>query len=245
VSLFDGKTLAGWQSVEGGEFHGHGEVAVVRGVIALGRGANLTGVACPAQHPRDDYEISLEAMRVGEGDTLCLVVFPVGDAQCTLAVGAYDGRVVGLNCVDGQGANRNTTTRRMGFEAGRWYRIRLRVTAAAIEASLDDQKIIEQPRAGHTFTPGSAYGPIPGLGVCGWRRSVALRNIRLRRVEGPDAEPRGEEGGRGQEAGGRQRTVGGRQRTANGKRGGRQSAGGRRQAAVRFAGRFRRGCFRG
>jgi len=79
----------------------------------------------------------------------------------------------------------------MGFDTGRWYRVRLRVTAAAIEASLDDQKIIEQPRAGHTFTPGTAYGPIPGLGVCGWRRSVALRNIRLRRLA-PEAEPRGE-----------------------------------------------------
>src|SRR5437868_2114173 len=67
--LFDGKSLAGWQS---SEFDGGGAVKVVnpfqdgRAAIVVEAGAFLSGFSWTdeAALPRINYEISLEAMRL-------------------------------------------------------------------------------------------------------------------------------------------------------------------------------------
>ena len=65
VDLFDGKTLKGWKSTE---FGGEGEVRVKDGVLYLEVGSDLTGITWqdPKKLPKTNYEITLEAMRVGE-----------------------------------------------------------------------------------------------------------------------------------------------------------------------------------
>src|SRR5262245_58340085 len=73
VSLFDGRTLAGWAITD---FAGHGEVSVEDGKLILGNGV-MTGVTWTNALPRMNYEISLEAMRVEGNDFFCALTFPV------------------------------------------------------------------------------------------------------------------------------------------------------------------------
>ena len=182
VSLFDGKTLTGWRVADEGDYATHGKVGADAGKIVLASGKPRTGIAWTGGVPTVDYEISLEATRVaGEAD-FCSVVFPVGFLRCTLIVGGYGGRVVGLDEVDGRGADQNPTTRRMDFERGRWYRVRLRVTQARIEAWVDGGKTVDIERAGHEFNLKPVFVPLSPLGVDAYRTTAALRNIRLRRL---------------------------------------------------------------
>jgi hypothetical protein len=48
-----------------------------------------------------------------------------------------------LSSIDGEDAANNETTKIMGFDKGRWYRIRLRVTPAKIEAWIDTEKVVD------------------------------------------------------------------------------------------------------
>jgi len=182
--LFDGKSLAGWRVVKEGQFARPGKVGVDSGRIVLERGDPRTGIATTREVPTVDYEISLDAMRVAGDDDLCNIVFPVGRSHCCLAVGGWGGRVVALTSVDGRSGANNPTTRRMDFERGRWYGVRLRVTQARIEAWIDEQEVIEIERAGHQFALWDGHVPLKPLGVYSWGTTAALRSIMLRRLEG-------------------------------------------------------------
>src|SRR6185436_15981079 len=61
-TLFDGKTLQGWQITD---FAGKGPVTVENGEIRVGMG-HMTGItlANTQDLPRVNYELSLDAMRV-------------------------------------------------------------------------------------------------------------------------------------------------------------------------------------
>src|SRR6185436_61670 len=139
-NLFDGKTLTGWKSTD---FAGHGEVEVKDGTIQLGNGY-MTGITWTnlAELPRMNYEISLEAMRVEGSDFFCGLTFPVGKDPCSFIAGGWGGGVVGLSSLDGQDASQNETTKYMNFPNGRWFQIRVRVTAGKIEAWIDTEKMV-------------------------------------------------------------------------------------------------------
>jgi len=184
ASLFDGKTLRGWRVVaEGRDFVRHGRVYVDAGRVVLERGAPRTGIAWMGEFPTVDYEIALEARREAGNNCFCDILFPIGASTCLLNVGGWGQDLVGLTCVDGQVAPNNETGRRMHFENGRWYRIRLRVTEPRIEAWIDEEKVIDLPTAGHTFTTHIIPRPLKPFGICNFSVGSALRNIRLRRVE--------------------------------------------------------------
>ena len=183
VSLFDGKTLRGWRVADQGWFGRHGNAAVENGQIVLKAGDPMTGMATTREVPTDGYELSLEAMRVAGGGAFAGIVFPVGNSNCILEVGGKGGRVVGLGLVDGRDQDVNATTRRMDFELGRWYGVRLAVTRARIRAWIDDVELIDIERAGHRYTLWAGFAPLRPLGVHAWATTAALRNIRIRRVE--------------------------------------------------------------
>ena len=71
-SLFDGKTLDGWAATE---FGGEGDVYVEDGSIILGFGSPLTGVTYKGSHPKTNYEIRLDAMRMEGSDFFCGLTF--------------------------------------------------------------------------------------------------------------------------------------------------------------------------
>jgi len=184
-SLFDGKRLRGWRVPSEGRYAGHGKVHVKDRQLVLQAGVDFTGIACTRELPDIDYEISMDAMRVAGSDAFCILCFPVGDSRCAFVVGGMGGSVTGLQLVDGVGFEENVTARRMAFQNGRWYGVRLRVTRAKIEAWIDREKVVDLRRGAHSLTTHDYYRLVP-LGVVTWKTTGALRNIRIRRL-GPGA----------------------------------------------------------
>lgn len=179
--MFDGKTLAGWRETQ---FAGRGEVNCQSGLLVLGMGDPFTGVNWTNEFPKMNYEVALEAMRVSGSDFFCGLTVPVGDDFCSLIVGGWGGSLVGISSLDGLDASENETTKYYSFDQGRWYRIRLRVTADKIEAWIDHEKLIDVATTGKRISlrPGDIELSKP-FGLAAWETTAALRDIKMRRVE--------------------------------------------------------------
>jgi hypothetical protein len=186
-TLFDGKSLAGW--AESG-FEGEARVKVQpgfrdgRAAIVIDSGSPLSGITWRdgSTLPRVNYELSLEAMRIEGGDFFCGLTFPVGKSACTLVVGGWGGNIVGLSNVDDLDASENQTGFSRDFEDGRWYRIRVRVTADKIEAWIDGAQVIELELRDRKINlrPGDIHRSLP-LGIATYVTRAAIRDVQLRR----------------------------------------------------------------
>jgi hypothetical protein len=178
--LFDGKTLTNWQATK---FFGEGAVRVENGQLILEAGRDLTGITWIGPDlPTTNYEIALQAMRVEGRDFFAGVTFPVADSFCSLILGGWGGSVVGLSSINGMDASENETSQSVQFESGRWYSIRIRVTAANIEAWLDERQIVKQGLKGNKIHTRFEVEPSQPLGVASWQTKAALRDVRLRRL---------------------------------------------------------------
>lgn len=182
VPLFDGKTLDRWRVVDQFDFSSHGKVSVQEGSIVLEAGSPQTGISWTGALPREEYEVTLEAMRVEGSDFFCGMTFPVGDSPCTFIIGGWGGSVVGLSNVDHQAASENVTSTGMSFENGRWYRVRLRVTKEKIEGWIDTERVFDLDRAGRIFTIWWQQEPVKPFGIATYYTKAALRDIKLRRL---------------------------------------------------------------
>jgi len=178
--LFDGKTLTNWQSTK---FVGAGAVKVENGEIILDAGKALTGITWTGEKPpASNYELTLQAMRVEGSDFFAGITFPVGDSFCSLILGGWGGEVVGLSSISGMDASENETSQSMKFTSGRWYTIRIRVTAEKIEAWLDERRIVDVVLKGKEIDTRIEMIMSQPIGVASWRTKAALRDIRLRRL---------------------------------------------------------------
>jgi hypothetical protein len=186
VPFFDGKTLTGWRETD---FAGHGAVELESGLIVLNTGDPLTGINWTNRLPNTNYEVALDAMRVTGSDFFCGLTVPVGDSFCTLIVGGWGGSLVGISSLDSQDASENETTKFFNAEQGKWYRIRLRVTQSRLEAWIDRQKFVDVDTTDKRISlrPGDIESSKP-FGIASYQTTAALREIRLRRVDGP-ADP--------------------------------------------------------
>jgi hypothetical protein len=180
VSLFNGKDLTGWRVVDQYDFQWHGKVYAEDGVIHIEEGMPMSGIGWEGEFPKENYEISLEAMRTTGFDFFCGMTFPVGDSWVTLICGGWGGWVVGLSNIDDYNASENLTTKGMEFDSKRWYRIRVRMTDK-IEVWIDGDKVIEVNREGHVFAVWEEQSPIKPFGIATWQTGSALRNITLRK----------------------------------------------------------------
>jgi hypothetical protein len=176
-SLFNGKNLDGWES---SLFGGDGEIRAARGQIEIGFGLPMSGLRYLGKVPTLDYEIRLEAKRVSGSDFFCGLTFPVRESHCSLIVGGWGGGVVGLSSIDGLDASENETTRYLSLESNRWYRIRIRVTAARIEAWLDDKRVVNQDIRQHQISLRIEMLPARPLGLATWQTAAAVRNFQIR-----------------------------------------------------------------
>eukprot|EP01035_Chromulina_nebulosa_P035447 gene35446-47650_t len=184
--LFDGATLAGWKP---SAFDSQKEVKVEKAfrdgkpAIVAEKSDYLSGIswADAATLPKTNYEISLAAMRVGGSDFFCGLTFPVGESACTFVVGGWSGMVVGLSNVDNMDASENETSQGKEFKSGRWYRIRVRVTPAKIEAWIDDEQMVDletkDKKIGLRF--GDISHSLP-LGIAAYQTEAAWRELRLK-----------------------------------------------------------------
>ncbi len=195
-NLFDGKTLDGWKQETTSQFAewGIGNVNIENGQLELatsrGRGV---AIATTAPVPRTNYEVRVEAMRIS-GTDFASLHFPVGDACCTLMVGAreWDPQdVVALDRVDGKRGLDNNTTHHVSFQSGRWYVVTLRVTDDRVQVWIDKEQVIDLPRRGHEFSvdwEDCWDGP---LGVYAWMdpKSGAVAKLRVRSIRIRELKP--------------------------------------------------------
>lgn len=178
--LFDGKTLKGWKETD---FAGRGLVKVENGQITMEMGNDMSGVTWTNEVLRVNYELTLEAARLDGGDFFCGLTFPVMKDPCSLILGGWGGGVVGLSSIGGMDASSNETTTYMNFKEGRFYKVRLRVTEARIQAWLDEKSIVDITTEGRTFSIRLEVEESQPLGVATWRTKGALKNIKVRKLD--------------------------------------------------------------
>ena len=179
VSLFDGKTLGQWKITD---FGGQGDVYVKDGAIYLEMGSYTTGITWTGPVIRMNYEVTLEAMRVEGNDFFCALTFPVAEKPCTLVLGGWGGTVCGLSNIDFYDASENLTTRIVGFDNGRWYKVRLRVLPDRIRAWLDDEELVDVDTTGRHIDIRPEVDLSQPLGIATWVTTGAVRNIRLKEL---------------------------------------------------------------
>jgi hypothetical protein len=187
LSLFDGKSLAGWK-VSDFAANGGAEVNTkFEGgpVIIVDQGEVLSGITYTNPVPLVDYEISLEAMKLNGSDFFCGLTFPYQKAHATLVLGGWGGGVVGISNIDGSDASENETTKYSRFDKNVWYRVRVRVTAAKIEAWLDDEKIadVETESKRIDMRAGEIESAIP-VSLSTYQTRAAYRKIQIEPLTG-------------------------------------------------------------
>jgi hypothetical protein len=184
--MFDGATMRGWRRGFGGVFGTDGELSAGDGELLLAGGRTSTGVAWAGQFPLVDYEVRLEAKRLVPNNSLCNILAPVDSQHCLFTLGA----VTGVSFLNGREAYWNPSRASLGRDVGRWYGVRLRVTAVRIAAWVDEAPLFDMPRRAYVpHLPGGhdALKPL-GLFVPARARS-ALRSIRFRQLEPEPAAP--------------------------------------------------------
>lgn len=191
--LWDGKTMKGWIKAP---FGGSGDVEIEDGVLTLHQGL-LTGVNCTNRIPKVDYEVEVEARRVSGNDFFCGLTFPVKNSFATLIVGGWGGSVVGISSLDDNDAAHNETTLHKRFDAGKWYRVRLQVTAETLSVWIDDARVIQASIKGRkvALRPGDIEVSKP-FGIAAYSTMAEIRSVRLRDLSkppgaGPHAETSG------------------------------------------------------
>ena len=122
-------------------------------------------------------------MSITGSSGLCGIVFPVGRAHCMLSLGLGGSSNVGLEEVNGQPLHKNPARQRMVFECERWYRVRLRVAPARIQAWIDHWKAVDLPREGRAFAVAEEYSGLKPLGLVTRYTGLAVRKITVRRFE--------------------------------------------------------------
>lgn len=181
-SLFDGRDLGQWRSTN---FGGEGAVTVAEGSIRIAPGSDMSGITWGGDFPRSGFEVSLEARRDDGLDFFCGLTFPVGDDACSLIVGGWGGGLVGLSSIDGLDAANNDTKMVRSFKNGTWYRVRVRVGDDRIACFIDDEQVVDQPRAGHRFGLRDEVLLSRPLGVATYATAASLRNLRWRPLPKP------------------------------------------------------------
>jgi hypothetical protein len=193
-SLFDGKTLAAWKETE---FGAQGHPSVENGLLVLPAGDPLTGVTREKDDvPHVNYEVELEAQKVEGTDFFLALTFPVQDSHASLVLGGWGGGVCGISSIDGMDAHENNTTSYRKFDAGKWYKVRMRVMKDRLEAWLDDEQIVDADTADKKIGVRVEVSPSKPFGLATYMTKGAYRNIRVRELtpEESGAKPKADDG---------------------------------------------------
>ena len=188
--LFDGKTLDGWRTPKSGAFV-NGKAEVKDHCIALQAESDGAGIAATQPVPAVGYEVTADATRSGGRGDFCTLVFPIAGQQCVLYVGGGDdeGNAFGLGYVDGSRFADDELTRRVEYERGRYYRIRLRVMPDTVRAWLDGREMLDLATAGRRLEVGTYVPELVPFGVYAWNSQALIRSIRMRELKTSSIAP--------------------------------------------------------
>lgn len=186
-SLFDGKTLTGWKD---SGFAGAGEVTVepnFKGqgpVIRIDAGQSLSGLTFTNAVPKTNFEITLEALKVQGNDFFIGLTFPVGEAHATLVLGGWGGATTGISSIDGLDASENDTTKFLGYEKDKWFRIRMKVTPAKLETWINDEKVVDQDLKDRRISMrfGEIESSVP-LGIATYQTTTVVRSVQIKSLQ--------------------------------------------------------------
>jgi hypothetical protein len=184
IVLFDGKSLSNWEKVDVG---GSGEVSLENGELVIAQGESVSGaVYKKAQElPLQNYEISLETMRVEGVDFFCGLTFPVGDLKTclTLVLGGWGGAVTGISSIDGMDASENSTSSFQRFSDNTWYKVRLQVTPKEIHVWIDGKEVVNVDIEGKKLgvRPGPIESYLP-LSLTTYQTRAAYKNIKVTKI---------------------------------------------------------------
>jgi hypothetical protein len=177
-SLFDGKSLAGWQT---GDFFRAVPVAVKDGAIQLPKGHPMAGITYTrGDFPTMDYEVTLEAKKIDGNDFFCTTTFPVADSFCSLVVGGWGGRLVGLSNINTLDASMNETQSDREFKRDHWYQVRVRVSPKRIEAWIDRDQVVDLDTTDRQISIRIECEACKPFGIATYDTSGAVRDIRVR-----------------------------------------------------------------
>jgi hypothetical protein len=162
------------------DFYGKGLVRVEGDTVILEKGNDMTGVAWRGPVCKNNFEVSLEAKRVGGSDFFCGLTVPFNDTHCSLVLGGWGGNVCGISSLDYEDAANNDTTSFHEFKMDTWYKVRLRVTPEKIEAWIDDEQIVDctvgKRKVGYRWEVEPSFP----FGISTWQTAGAIRNIELK-----------------------------------------------------------------
>jgi hypothetical protein len=188
-ALFDGKSLKGWTVAD---YFGKGKVHVRDGAIVLEKGKQMTGIAYTGgDFPKMNYEVTLEGKKLAGSDFFCTTTFPVGPDFCSLVVGGWGGKVVGLSNVDFEDALRNETNKSKDFKPGQWYRVRIRVTANRIEAWIDREKMVDLDTTDKALSIRVECQRCKPFGIATWKTTGAVHDVRVRVLTAAEKKAKG------------------------------------------------------
>jgi hypothetical protein len=181
-ALFDGKSLDGWKVTD---FGGEGEIRVENGEIIMRMGQPLTGITWKAgdQLPKDNYEITLQAMKRKGDDFFCGLTFPVRDSHASFILGGWAGSVVGISSINGQDASENETTQYENFVHNKWYSVRVRVADSKLQAWIGDKQMADVDLKDNRISTRIEVDPNKPLGICCYNVESGLKEIKLRRLD--------------------------------------------------------------
>jgi hypothetical protein len=181
-TLFDGKSLEGWKKTN---FAGAGEIKVENGQLLLEMGDTLTGVTWKDAEklPKDNYEITLQAMKRKGDDFFCGLTFPVRDSHASFIIGGWGGTLVGMSSIDGLDASENETTIYRKFERDKWYKVRLRVADGKVQGWVDDEQVIDVELKDKKISTRIEVDASRPLGLSTYQVSAAYKDIQLKRLK--------------------------------------------------------------
>jgi hypothetical protein len=182
LPLFDGKSLDGWKVTD---FGGEGEIRVENGEIIMRMGQPLTGITWKAGDtlPKDNYEITLQAMKRKGDDFFCALTFPVRESHASFVLGGWAGSVVGISSINGLDASENETTQYENFVHNKWYAVRVRVAEGKLQAWIGDKQMADVDLKDNRISTRIEVDPNKPLGICCYNVESGLKDIKLRRLD--------------------------------------------------------------
>ena len=184
VALLDDESLDGWEEIE---FGGEGDITIENGILDFTAGDPFTGISSTGDdHPKTNYEISLEGRKMDGTDFFCGLTFPVADSHCTLIAGGWGGATVGLSCINDKDASSNDTCTYMKFEKKQWYKIRVRVQPKSISVWIDDKQVVNQNIEGKKISLRGDTELCKPIGICSFMTGAEFKNVRIRKFNPMD-----------------------------------------------------------